>query len=250
MFVYVLGSTALKSTSQVCASMELMHAEAARGPAVIVVTALPGVTELLAQAAAMMARGDAGDDGILHGIEERHFQIIRAAVDVKRQSGAIAGVRHQVNQLADILDGIALLRELSPRTRDMVTAWGERLAAYVFSEGLKERRADVRLFDSRDLVVTDDRFTRARVRFAESRERITQAFGRSAVTTIVPGGVGATAAGDVTTLGRGGQQARCFDNCGSAKGAGACGLDRHRRNSHRRSRPSRCCASHTLHELR
>jgi aspartokinase/homoserine dehydrogenase 1 len=206
MFVHALGSAALGSSAQVCASLRLMHAEAARGPAIIVVTALPGVMDLLMRAADMAVSGEAGDDGLLREIERRHFEIIRDAVDLKRQSGAIAGVRQQVNQLGDILDGISLLRELSQRTRDMVTAWGEWLAAYVFFEGLKEIRASVRLLDTRDLVVTDDRFTHARIKFAESRERILRAFGGSAVTTVVPGGVGATVKGDITTLGRAGSK--------------------------------------------
>ncbi len=206
MFVHVLGSASLGSADRVRASIALMHAEAACGPTIIVVTALPGVMEQLARAADLRASAGAVDNRILLEIEERHFEIVRATVDVKRQSSAIAGVRHQVNQLEDILDGIALLRELSPRTCDMVTAYGERLAAYVFSEGLKERRADVRLYDSCDLVVTDERFGCARVKLAESRERIVRALAGSTVTTVAPGGVGATAAGHITTLGRAGNK--------------------------------------------
>ncbi len=204
MFVHALGRAALATPDQARASIRLMNVESARGPVIIVVSGLPGVVELLGRAAASALQGESAARSILQEIEQLHFEIIRATVEIKRQSGAIAGVRQQINQIEDILGGITLLRELSPRTRDMVAAWAARLASFVFSEGLRELRPDVRLLDASDLIVTDGQFTQARVRFAESRERILRAFSRSPVTTVVPGGTGVTPEVDTTTLGRGG----------------------------------------------
>jgi aspartokinase/homoserine dehydrogenase 1 len=180
-----------------------MSAEASRGPSVIVVSALAGVPEQLARAAEATLDGETIEP-VLRDVEERHFAVVRNSVDIKRQSGVIAGVRHRMNQVEDVLGGVGLLRELSPRTADMIAAHGRWLASYVFSEGLKERLPDVRLLDPRELIVTDDRFDSAHVRFAESRERIRKALSGTSFCAVAAGSVGATAAGDATTLGRGG----------------------------------------------
>lgn len=203
MIIHALGRSALASPDRVQASIALIVEEARRGPLLLVLSPLPGVPERLSLAADTVLDGGAVEP-ILREVEESHFAVVRDTVDIKRQSGVIAGVRHRMNQIEDVLGGVGLLRELSPRTADMVAAHGRWLAAYVFSEGLKEHLPDVRLLDPRDLIVTDDRYGSAHVRFAESRERIRKALSGASFCAVVPGSIGATAGGNATTLGRSG----------------------------------------------
>ena len=100
------------------------------------------------------------------------------------------------------LRGVALLRELSPRSLDAIAAFGERLSTLLFAAWFGAARVD-----AREVLVTDARFgeaqpqpTAIRVR-AEAVLRPLLAAGRAVVTQ---GYIGATADGLTTTLGRGG----------------------------------------------
>ena len=73
-------------------------------------------------------------------------------------------------------------------------------------EGLRELRADARLIDTRQVLVTDDQFSQAKVRFAESRSRILKLCAGMRLTAVATGSLGATAGGDTTTFGRGGSR--------------------------------------------
>ncbi len=100
------------------------------------------------------------------------------------------------------LRGVALLRELSPRSLDAIAAFGERLSTLLFAAWFGAARVD-----ARTVLLTDARFGEAqpqpegiRLRAAdELRPKLGP--GRAVVTQ---GYIGATADGLTTTLGRGG----------------------------------------------
>jgi aspartokinase/homoserine dehydrogenase 1 len=204
MKIHALGRAALASTDRIRELVALLDAEAARGPIVAVAGMLGGVAEGLRDAAARALRGDDSFDALLRELEERHFDAVRATVDVRRQGSVLAGVRAEFNRLSDVLAGVALLRELSPRTVDLLSAHGEWLGAFVVCEALRERRPDVRLLDTREVLVTDDRFGHARVDAAAGRERLARWFAGPPISAVATGGLGVAPDGAPTTLGRGG----------------------------------------------
>ncbi|MBX3462783.1 MAG: aspartate kinase [Planctomycetes bacterium] len=121
-----------------------------------------------------------------------------------RATAAIAAVRDELHVL---LRGVAMLRELTPRTTDTIVAYGERLTTLLLAALLAQRGAAVAHVDARRFLRTDARFGHAR----PQREAIAALVaehvapqldaGRIVVTE---GYVGATAEGHTTTLGRGG----------------------------------------------
>jgi aspartokinase/homoserine dehydrogenase 1 len=201
MRIHTFDCDALSSPAQVRAAVGIIHEEASKGPLTVVVPPLDGVPEMLTSTAESAKSGDTEFEPALRKMEALHFDVIYETVDVRRQSQVISGVRHQVNQLEDLLVGIAAIGELSARTTDLIASWGSLLAAYVFSEGLRELDPAVHLLDTRELIATDSSFTRARVFLEESRNRIRQRFSGSPRTIVATGGLGTTPAGEVTTLG-------------------------------------------------
>jgi bifunctional aspartokinase / homoserine dehydrogenase 1 len=201
MRIHTFDRDALSTPALIRTSLGIIHDEAFRGTLTAVVPPFDAVPELLASMAEAAKSGNTGFEPSIRKMEALHFDVIRETVDVRRQSQVISGVRHQINQLEDLLIGIAAIRELSGRTSDLVASWASWLAAYVFSEGLRELRPDVHLLDTREIISTDSSFTRARVRFEESRETIRQRLSGTALTTVATGGLGTTPAGEVTTLG-------------------------------------------------
>jgi bifunctional aspartokinase / homoserine dehydrogenase 1 len=206
MKVHALGSVSLKSAAQVADMIAVINDEASLAPLIVVLSPLPGVADLLTAVARGTAAGDNGYETRLREIEKVHFDVVRRTIDVKRQSQVIASVRHEFNRLEDLLDGIAMIRELSARTLDMVLAYGEWLSACVFYEGLRELRSDVRFLDTRQVLVTDEQFNQAKVRLPESKPGIVKLFESNRLTTVATGSLGSTAGGDSTTFGKGGNK--------------------------------------------
>ena len=60
-----------------------------------------------------------------------------------------------------LLDAIAVLRELTPRSSDAIPAYGERLSSLIVAAHFDVSRMPAQLLDAREFIITDDRFTSA-----------------------------------------------------------------------------------------
>jgi|WetSurMetagenome_2_1015567.scaffolds.fasta_scaffold20319_1 bifunctional aspartokinase / homoserine dehydrogenase 1 len=206
MRVHSIDRVSLQSTAQIAEMIRCLRNEAERAPVVAVVASLADVAAQLQVAAADAASGGSRYEADLRAIEERHFDIVRGIVDLKRQSEVLASIRQRFNLLDDLLHGVALIQELSPRTLDLVVANAEWLSAFVFFAGFREERPDARFIDGTQVLVTDRQFTQAKVRLAESRARVGRLFDEGRPGVVVTDALGATAEGECTTLGRGGSR--------------------------------------------
>ncbi len=106
-----------------------------------------------------------------------------------------------------LLRGVALLRELTPRTRDAIVAHGERIATLVFAALLAERGLPVAHLDARLVMRTDETHGAATPLRPILRDLVQQHLLpqlRAGQIVVTQGYVGATTTGATTTLGRGG----------------------------------------------
>jgi aspartate kinase len=110
-------------------------------------------------------------------------------------------------ELDRMVRAVAVLRSVPPAGRDHFLAHGEMVSAGMVARALKARGIPAQAVDSREIVVTDDRFGRAQPDEAETGRRA-----REKLAPIVAGGqvpvaagfIGSTRDGATTTLGRGG----------------------------------------------
>ena len=173
-------------------------------PAVIVLSAMHGVTDNLIDAGRMAERGEATFADCIENVRERH---IRAAGELM---GSIAGstlshIDEKISELANLCRGVALVRELSPRTLDNILSLGELLSTRIVSDYLSSINCENAWVDSRHLVRTDSGFGNAAVDHSVTRERVAEYFQTSGSSLfIVPGFIASDASGNTTTLGRGG----------------------------------------------
>jgi aspartate kinase len=178
----------------------------ARGRAVVVVSALSGVTDRLLQLATAAAAGDDGAvrDGLAQ-LLERHAQVAR---QVAPQDDWLQDlIRDEVTELANLLHAVGTLKDASTRTRDAIAAFGELLSSRIVAGAASA--ADVRAawFDPRRMLVTDDSYGAAVPLLDATTTAVAGALGPTLDRGDVPvvgGYVGATTAGVTTTLGRGG----------------------------------------------
>jgi len=176
-----------------------------RGPAIVVVSALGGITDTLLACGDQAAAGTDAFRETLAAVEQRHLDTVASLLPIDRQSATLSQVKKHCNDLEDICNGVSLLGELSPRTRDRIVAFGELLSSRIIAAAFAEALPGSDWQDARTLIRTNSAFGNATVDAPATREAVRTHFSRhDAPVTVVPGFIAADAQGATTTLGRGG----------------------------------------------
>jgi len=136
-------------------------------------------------------------------ISKRHLE---AAENLAVDSGVHESVTQLLNELKQLLTGISMMQELTPRAKDAVVSFGERLSTRLFSGHLNARGVKSIQFDAWKLgFVSTETFSNADVVLDEAlpliRTSINQLHGEIPVVT---GFLAKNKNGAITTLGRGG----------------------------------------------
>jgi aspartate kinase len=205
--VLKFGGSSVADGSCMRQAARLVRDALPRGP-VVVLSAMGKTTDALFRCARAAQDGEperALED--LRALEQRHAlaasELFGGSVPAEL-SRALSTPFAEVERL---LQGVALLRELSPRSLDAIVSRGELLSTTIFAAYLASTGAPASWFDARSVMRTDERFGEAAVEL-QALSRLTSerlaplvAPGRAVVTQ---GYIGACADGATTTLGRGG----------------------------------------------
>jgi aspartokinase/homoserine dehydrogenase 1 len=171
----------------------------------VIVSALGGITDLLVDAANLACNSDEDYKLRFNTLEDRHLNIVRELIPVGSQSGVIGQIKKMLNQLESTLEGVFLISELSPKTSDKILSFGELFSSFIISEAFKHNKLDAVLKNSQDLIVTDENFSAAAVKFDKTNNLIKDFFAENKHhITVLPGFVSKTEKGETSTLGRGG----------------------------------------------
>lgn len=215
MKVLKFGGTSCGTTESIQAVLGIIKGKQAKGEKIAAVfSAMGGVTNQLLKAGDLASTGDTAYFDIVKGIEDRHFTVVRALIDVKAQSKVFANIRTIINELEDLLKGVSLIREISARTSDLIVSFGERLSTTLIYEILHAQGVDCQFLDARKVVRTDAHFGMAAVNFEVTNRQIQAHFAKTKSLQLITGFIGSTEKGETTTLGRGGS-----DYTGSIFGA-------------------------------
>lgn len=177
---------------------------------IIVVSALSGVTDQL-EKIARKASEDGGITDVKAFIEyfrDRHYAVVQEAVAEGEIKVVIEELDARLNDLENALISICHLRELTARSHDYLSSFGERLSAPILSASLKSMNLrSIALTGGDAGIVTDSNFTSARplldTTYAKVKERIFPLLEKKII-PVITGFVAADAKGIITTLSRGG----------------------------------------------
>lgn len=176
----------------------------ARQEAAVVFSALGGVTDILITLSSLALAGNSDYKKMLGELEGRHVEAVRNLISIKNQSGIQAQVKILINELEDVLQGIYLVKERTPRTLDYIMSFGERLSTYIISEALKDAGIDAEYLDARKVIRTDNQFGHAKVDFEVTNKLIAGHFKFHNALQIITGFIATSESGETTTLGRSG----------------------------------------------
>jgi bifunctional aspartokinase / homoserine dehydrogenase 1 len=177
-----------------------------KDPFCVVFSAFSGITDQLLLAGKQATEGSDEWRKTFREINDRHQLNIQ---ELLQSESSLKFAREQIENnlstLYNILYGIYLLGECSPRTSDLIVSFGERNSAFLISEHLKERGLPAIFLDARDVVRTNDNFLAAKVDFEVTNTLILKRFSENPNSIhIITGFIGSTSDEVTTTLGRGG----------------------------------------------
>ncbi|HVD96663.1 MAG TPA: bifunctional aspartate kinase/homoserine dehydrogenase I [Cytophagaceae bacterium] len=170
----------------------------------VVFSAMSGITNLLIETGKKASVSDISYKDTLKTIEQKHITTVKSLIDVKVQSRVVAYIKTLTNELEDLLHGVYLLKELSPRTSDLIVSFGERFSTYIMAEFINQSGLACEMLDARKLVQTNDEFGYAKVNFKATDKNIKDYFKDKKLAQIITGFIASTEKGETTTLGRGG----------------------------------------------
>jgi len=200
MIVMKFGGSSVADAGRIRHVAAIVQSQLSRKP-VLVFSAMGDTTDHLLEAGnTAFRKGEVSTEQI----EKHHFDTIKK---LKLPDTAKKEVASLLEELQRLLSGISLIRELTPRTKDFLVSFGERLsvrivAAYFNSLGIKAVACDA--WDVGFL--SDSNFTSAEL-VKESQDLIAakiKALLKAGVLPVVTGFVAKDKNGDITTLGRGG----------------------------------------------
>ncbi|HLU95143.1 MAG TPA: bifunctional aspartate kinase/homoserine dehydrogenase I [Membranihabitans sp.] len=171
----------------------------------VVFSAMGGITDLLISMAAKASKGDVGYKKDLDHFIIRHNEVIDTLFDEKTvYDDVMEIIEEQHDTLKNLLYGIYLVREASPRTMDYVLSFGERYSAYIISRYLPLLGVDAEFLDARKIIKTNRNFGNAEVHLRLTYQKIIDYYKDRSSVQVVTGFIASTKGGLSTTLGRGG----------------------------------------------
>ncbi|CAI8167073.1 MAG: Bifunctional aspartokinase/homoserine dehydrogenase 1 [Bacteroidota bacterium] len=203
MIILKFGGSSVASATQIRQVLNILAKQ--DKPMAVVVSALGGVTDSLHALGTLASEGDTAYTEQLKEIELRHINLVQELIPVAKQSAVLSSTKQMLNQLETILDGVYMIRELSPKTKDTLFSFGELLSHTIIAHAAKAAGLDAIAKNAQELIVTKQSLSRTLVDYAITNKKISAFFkSNKHKVVILPGFVAKDANGVVTTLGRGG----------------------------------------------
>jgi aspartate kinase len=196
MIVMKFGGTSVESAEAIERVTGIVKARLSRKP-VVVVSAMGKTTNRLLKIADL-AVGGQREEALRELFALRDFHL--------RESNMERTVDEHFQELSELVKGLAVLGELTPRSIDAISSFGERLSSLIVTNYFKHHGLSAVHLDARKVIVTDHRHTQAAPDLNESYARLAAAIPPLVENhVVVMGGfIAATTEGTTTTLGRGG----------------------------------------------
>ena len=204
MIVLKFGGTSVGSVKAIKSVRDIVNQKLieTKQPLIVIVSALGGVTNQLADILTHTISEGNHHKRILKKIHDRHIEVIRELLTPQKQSSAIAQIKTLFNQLEDLVASIQMLQEITPKSSDLVMSFGELFSSKIIDAFLSQEIGYSNLLDPREFIICDSKTIRADVNITESKKKAKSI--RLDILNICPGFIGSSSNGELVTLGRGG----------------------------------------------
>lgn len=201
MIVLKFGGTSVGTAESLANVKKIV--ESLNEEAVVVVSALGGLTDRLIATARMAADGDPQYVARWQEMAERHYRIIEDVVEPSRREATVEAIEPVLVELRRLYDGVNLIADLPEKTLAQIVSTGERMSSVIVAAMLSRATH----LNSLDIVKTEKWFGKDIAATELTDSLIKEALGKeNMVFPVVMGGFISSDknTGEITNLGRGG----------------------------------------------
>lgn len=206
MIAMKFGGTSVQDATAMNRVAQIVSSRRPEQP-VVIISAIAQATNVLERAGKLASEGHPDEArSVLLTLIDRHFAIIDALIaDQQRKIGLRDSIAQALAALEELVKGVAILRELTPRTLDAFYCYGELLSSRIVAAVLNEQGIPAVWLDTKEFMITDESYGRAvpRMQLVESRlQAIALPHLELGKVPVTQGFIGATESGIRTTMGR------------------------------------------------
>ncbi len=211
--VLKFGGTSVGDASAIARVIEIIRAARCEGEIVVVVSAMSGVTNKLIEAASTAATAKKNLATIIvadifEDLRQQHHAAINSLIrSTARRSRVTGEVDKSLREGEALCQSTMQRGELTTAQRDAISSLGERLSAPLLAAVLVDHGLASQSVTATELIQTDCCHGAAEPDVEATRKKCESALRPLLLRGVIPvvtGYIGATAAGALTTLGRGG----------------------------------------------
>ena len=221
--VLKFGGTSLASVKDIQNVTNIITKLSSENEIVIVCSAVDGITDELIHISEQIKKVNKKEaNRALAKISQKHKQFTTHIVtDSKIQKTLLDKMKSDLSELEELVHGLLLLGEVTPRSFDYLASFGEKLSINLVSFALQQlKKKSVPLSGKQAGIVTDSNFGESRPLMDTTKIRLSKTiqdlFDKNTI-PVVGGFSGADQHGNTTTFGRGGSDytatiiASCID---------------------------------------
>ena len=203
------GGSSLANATSIRNAARIVQRFSPENKIVVVASAMNDTTERLLEIGELAQKKENARVRKILGITQRLHVKTARSVSSRKTSRELLDRIDQLNRdLEKTVEGISHLRELTPRSRDYLLSFGERLSALILAAAIRNLGFKAQSLTGGEAgIASDDKFGEAKplaeLSYHEIRRRLDPMLAKNQI-PVVTGFIAATVDGTITTLGRGG----------------------------------------------
>ena len=204
MKVMKFGGSSVQDAQHIKNVCSIVLEEAGKGKTAVVFSAMKGITNLLLESADIASTGSTEYKESIETLYKRQVEAVNSLMKDSDAEKCLSDIDEMVEELRNILHGVELVKECSPRSKDLIVSFGERLNNFLITSYLKSCGAKAEFIDSRDIIKTNSQYGRAQVKYDITYKNIKKRISKVKGIAVITGFIASSEDGATTTLGRNG----------------------------------------------
>jgi aspartate kinase len=203
------GGSSLANATSIKKAARIVQRFSPENKIVVVASAMNDTTDRLLEIGELAEkRENVRARKILGNIQTLHVKTARSISSQKTSKELLDRINQLDRDLEKTAEGISHLRELTPRSRDYLLSFGERLSTPILAAAIRNLGFKAQALTGGEAgIASDDKFGEAKplaeLSYHEIRRRLDPMLAKNQI-PVVTGFIAATVDGTITTLGRGG----------------------------------------------
>ena len=202
--VMKFGGSSVQDAEKIKHVCSIVVEESKKSKVAVVCSAMKGVTDLLLDSAKIAEEGKSDYKKNIEKLFLRQEKAVNELMSGKLAQETMKYIKEMIEELENLLNGIELIKERSPRTLDLIASFGERLNNFLIASYLKSTGQKAEYVDSREIIKTNKQYTNAIVNYEKTYKGIKERLSKVEGIPVITGFIASAEDGSTTTLGRNG----------------------------------------------